>query len=52
MSLTHSDICEKLKQMDEITLLEILDISAEDIVDRFEDFIEQRRENFEEDLEL
>lgn len=52
MSLTHRDICEKLKQMDEITLLEILDISAEDIVDRFEDFIEQRRENFEEDLEL
>ncbi len=51
MSLTHYEICDKLKQFDEITLLEILDISSEDIVDRFEDMIEKKRENFEEDLE-
>ncbi len=40
MALTFEDIKNKLKQMDEVSLLEILQIYSEDIVDRFEDKIE------------
>jgi hypothetical protein len=49
--LTRLEIEEKLKQIDEITLLEVLDISSEDIVDRFEDKIEERFEQFELEFE-
>jgi len=51
MSFTEKELAEKLKQLDEITLLELLEINSEDIVDRFMDYIEDRRENFEDDLE-
>lgn len=51
MSLTLHDACNKLKQLPEIELLEVLDISSEDIVDRFEDVIEERLEYLLEDLE-
>lgn len=34
------ELVEKLKTLDEVTLLEILEISAEDLVDRFVDKIE------------
>ena len=51
MSLTSDEIIYKLSQLDEITLMEILDISSEDIVERFTDKIEERRSYFEEDLE-
>ena len=51
MSLTHCELLDKLKQLDEITLLEILDISSEDLVERFQDFVENKRDNFEEDLD-
>lgn len=37
---TLYEVMERLKSVDEISLLEILDISAEEIVDRFEDKIE------------
>ena len=40
MALTILDLFEKLKRLDEISLLEILDITAEELVDRFEDRIE------------
>ena len=42
MSKTMRDIINDLKRMDEVTLLELLDLSSEDIVDRFEDVIENR----------
>jgi hypothetical protein len=38
--LTIHDLKEKLKQLDEITLMEELEISSEDLVERFEDHIE------------
>jgi hypothetical protein len=44
---TLTEIEEKLKNIDEITLLERLEISSEDIIDRFEDRIEERFEQFE-----
>lgn len=40
MALTILDVFEKLKRLDEISLLEILNITAEELVDRFEDRIE------------
>ena len=45
--ITLTELEEKLKDIDEITLLERLEISSEDIIDRFEDRIEERFEQFE-----
>jgi hypothetical protein len=42
MPLTIRDLIERLKQLDEVTLIEILDLRSEDIVNRFEDVIEYR----------
>ena len=50
MSLTLADMVERLKQIDEISLLEILDLSAEDLVERFEDRILAKWEDLEEEL--
>ena len=49
--LTLRDLCDKLKRLDEVTLLEVLDISSEDIVDRFEDMIEEHYDQLEKELE-
>lgn len=51
MSLTLNDLKEKLKQIDEISLLEILDITSEDIVENFEDKIEEKMEELCEEFE-
>ena len=51
MSLTLVEVCDKLKEYDEITLLEVLDISSEEIVERFEDIIEEKYEDFARDLD-
>ena len=51
MSLTLNEIRDRLKQLDEITLMEILDISSEDLVERFQDKIEDRENYFAKDLE-
>jgi len=48
---TFEEICEQLKETDEITLLEQLDISSEEIVERFRDLIENKLEFFQHDLE-
>ena len=52
---TLADIINHLKRIDEISLMEILEISSEDIVDRFGDKIEEKydllREDFEADEE-
>lgn len=50
MSLTLVEVCDKLKEIDEITLLETLDITSEDIVERFVDVIEDNFEKIEKDL--
>lgn len=53
--LTYSEFIEKLKEKDEITLLEMLEIYSDELVDRFPDKIEQKYEQligeFEEDGE-
>lgn len=43
MAFTIEDLKDKLKQFDEVSLLEILNISSEDLVERFEDVIINRR---------
>ena len=48
---TFEEICEILKETDEITLLELLDISSEEIVEKFRDLIEEKLEFFQQDLE-
>lgn len=45
--ITLTELKEKLKQVDEVDLLELLNINAEDIVERFVDFIEDRFEILE-----
>jgi len=47
---TFEEICEKLKQTDEISLLETLNISSEELVDRFQDLIENRLTYFQNDF--
>lgn len=49
--LTLEDIKEKLKQLDETILLELLNISSDQIVERFEDLIIDREDYFIRDLE-
>ena len=44
MAVTFTDLLARLKKIDEISLLEILDISSEDLVERFQDLIEDRYE--------
>lgn len=48
--LTLTDLQEKLKSVDEISLMEILDISSEDLVQRFLDRIEERYDDLSEDF--
>jgi hypothetical protein len=50
--MTFKDLCDKLKQLPEIDLLEVLEISSEDLVYRFEDFIEAKRDYLEDELEV
>lgn len=48
---TFEEVCSQLKRLDEITLLEVLDISSEEIVDRFRDIIEDRIEELATEFE-
>jgi hypothetical protein len=47
MALTLREILERLKQLDEIQLCDILEISSEDIVERFLDIIEEKIDKLE-----
>ena len=42
MTITFEELKQQLKRLDEVTLLEVLDIASEDIVNRFQDLIEER----------
>ena len=44
---TLRDLVRRLKKYDEATVIEQLDITSEDIVNRFEDKIEERFEEIE-----
>ena len=51
MPLTYHELKEHLKRIDEISLLEILDISSEELVERFADIIEDKYEELREEFE-
>jgi len=44
MTITNEELKEKLKSIDEVSLLEKLEIYSDDIVDRFDDKIEDKWE--------
>lgn len=48
--LTFIDVCDRLKQQDEISILEILEINSEELVERFKDKIEENYDELAEDL--
>jgi len=50
--MTFQELCNRLAEVEETMLLELLDINSEAIVYRFTDYIEAKREYLEEDLEL
>lgn len=49
--LTLTDLTEKLKLVDEVSLLEVLNITAEEIVDRFADRVEERFDYLNEEFD-
>ena len=49
--LTLYEVTEKLSRLDELTLLEFLEISSEDIVNKFTNRIQDRLEEISADLE-
>jgi hypothetical protein len=50
MPLLLHEIKERLIDLDEITLLELLDINSEDIVEAFSDRIEERADKLEKEV--
>jgi hypothetical protein len=51
MNITFEELKEKLQRVDEVTLLELLEIHSEDIIERFEDFIEDKQEQLLKEIE-
>lgn len=49
--ITLADLIERLKVIDEVSLLEVLDITSEEIVARFTDLIEERYETLVKDFQ-
>ena len=50
MSMTLREIQDRLKQLDEVTLIEVLNLDSEDLVIAFEDIIVDRFEEFEDEF--
>lgn len=51
MTLTLHELQDRLKEIDEISILEILNISTEDLVNMFEDKIEQNYDTLVKDFD-
>lgn len=50
MAFTLGDIQYKLSLLDEITLMELLEVTSEDLVHRFVDRIEERFDELEQEV--
>jgi hypothetical protein len=50
MPLLLHEIKDRLKELDEITLLELLDITSEDLVEMFADKIEEQADALEREV--
>lgn len=44
LNITFEELKEALKRLDEVTLLELLGIQSDDLVERFDDVIEKKQE--------
>ena len=51
MSLTIHDLFERLKELDELSILEILNLTSEQLIDRFQDEIEDKFDTLIEQFE-
>ena len=51
MNLTFEELKEKLQRIDEVTLLELLDIHSDDLIEKFEDVIEDKQEELMKEIE-
>jgi hypothetical protein len=51
MQRTFQELCEDLKKFDETTLLELLDISSEELVNKFQDKIEENLDKLLDDTD-
>lgn len=47
MPMTFHDICDKMKMLDEITVVELLNLTAEDLVMRCLDIVEEKADELE-----
>ena len=52
MATLFKELLERLKKEDEVYLLELLNLSSEELVDTFQDTIEERQEYIREQLAL
>ena len=43
-NITFEELKEALKRLDEVTLLELLGLQSDDLVERFDDMIEKKQE--------
>lgn len=46
MAMTFEELLDALKRLDEMTLLELLEVSSEEIVEKFRDEIEENYDYF------
>ena len=51
MTILFEELKDRLKKLDEITLLEVLNISSEELVEAFEARIEARMDEFMQEFE-
>lgn len=51
MSLTLEELKERLASLDEVTLMEILDIHSDELVEAFEDKIEEEQDKLKRMIE-
>lgn len=49
--MTLHDLMERLKQVEEVTLMELLEVSSTELVDRFIDKIEEKFEVLENEVD-
>jgi len=51
MTITYVDLLARLKRIDEVSLLEVLEIDSEMLVDRFGDLIEAKSDELIKEFE-
>ena len=51
LNITFEELKEALKRLDEVTLLELLGLQSDDLVERFDDVIEKKQEYLIKELE-